>query len=242
MTPHGADLQQGTMYAQGIATIALCEAYAMTGDDDLKTTAQRALDFIVAAQNRQTGGWRYVPGSPGDTTVLGWQLMALKSGYLARLRVPSPVVYRAMKYLDSVQADGGAYYGYQAPEKQPTTTSVGLLCRMIAGWERDRPALVRGIAYLASQGPSTDNMYYNYYATQIMRHHGGSEWKKWNEQMREHLVATQSRQGHEAGSWYFDGGHARPGGRLYNTAMAVMTLEVYYRYLSLYGDKSTGSF
>ncbi|MCH5376319.1 MAG: hypothetical protein JJ992_20300, partial [Planctomycetes bacterium] len=30
MGRHGGDLQEGTMYAQGIASIALCEAYAMT--------------------------------------------------------------------------------------------------------------------------------------------------------------------------------------------------------------------
>ncbi|MEX0818363.1 MAG: prenyltransferase/squalene oxidase repeat-containing protein, partial [Pirellulaceae bacterium] len=77
-TRHGGDLQEGTMYSQGIAAIALCEAYAMTGDEELKPYAQKAVDFIVRAQHPR-GGWRYVPGAPGDTTVTGWQVMALKS-------------------------------------------------------------------------------------------------------------------------------------------------------------------
>ena len=46
MTPNGADLQEGTMYAQGIATIALCEAYAMTDDENMRDAAQKAVDFI----------------------------------------------------------------------------------------------------------------------------------------------------------------------------------------------------
>ncbi len=74
------------MYAQGIATLALCEAYAMTGDDTLRPFAQKAVDFIVYAQNPNTGGWRYFPGQPGDTTVLGWQLMALRSARMAKRR------------------------------------------------------------------------------------------------------------------------------------------------------------
>ncbi len=55
---HGGDLQEGTMYSQGIATIALCEAYGMTNDAELKPYAQAALDFIVHAQDPVGGGWR----------------------------------------------------------------------------------------------------------------------------------------------------------------------------------------
>ena len=58
----------------------LCEAYGMTGDTHVRdAAAQAAVQFIEAAQNRQTGGWRYHPGEEGDTSVVGWQIMALKS-------------------------------------------------------------------------------------------------------------------------------------------------------------------
>ena len=56
--------------------------------------------------------------------------------------------------------------------------------------------------------------------------------------MRDYLVATQANRGHEAGSWYFSGGRLQSGGRLLSTALAVMTLEVYYRYLPLYGQRA----
>ncbi|NLE37786.1 MAG: hypothetical protein GX621_07160, partial [Pirellulaceae bacterium] len=87
MTPHGADLQEGTMYAQGLGAIALCEAYGLTRDETLKGLAARAVEFIVYAQDKNGGGWRYTPGQPGDTTVTGWQLMALKSAEMAGLHV-----------------------------------------------------------------------------------------------------------------------------------------------------------
>ncbi len=75
------DLSAGTerqMYAHALATMALCEAFGMTGDQRVGAAAQAAVDFIAAAQNRQTGGWRYHPGEEGDTSVMGWQIMALK--------------------------------------------------------------------------------------------------------------------------------------------------------------------
>ena len=236
-TEHGGDLQEGTMYAQGLSTIALCEAYAMSGDEDLRPYAEQAIRFILYAQDKKGGGWRYSPGEPGDTTMHGWQLMALKSASLAGLSVPSPAWHRAGDFLDSVQADGGAAYGYRTPQRLPTTSAVGLLCRMYMGWDK-REALARGVSNLERAGPSKTNIYYDYYATQVMHHYGGSPWKRWNAKMRDYLIATQAAVGHEAGSWHFEDQHGDVGGRLYTTAMAVMTLEVYYRYMPLYGERA----
>ena len=238
LTQNGGDLQEGTMYAQGLATIALCEAYAMSGDENLRPFAEHAIRFILYAQDKKGGGWRYSPGEPGDTTMHGWQLMALKSASLAGISVPSPAWQLAGEFLDSVQADDGAAYGYRTPQRLPTTSAVGLLCRMYMGWDRQREALVRGVSRLDKIGPSPTNMYYNYYATQVMHHYEGEPWQRWNARMREHLIATQAKVGHETGSWHFDDQHGNVGGRLYSTAMAVMTLEVYYRYLPLYGDRA----
>lgn len=238
-TPHGGDLQEGSMYGQALATIALCEAFALTSDPGLGRIAQQAIDFILYAQDSQGGGWRYFPGQPGDTTVTGWQLMALKSGQLAELRISPATVEHSRRYLDSVQAESGAFYGYQRPARGRTTTAVGLLCRMFLGWQREHPALVRGAEWLAEAGPAADDMYFNYYATQVLNHYGGAPWESWNPRMREQLIAAQADKGHENGSWFFAGGQLVTGGRVLNSALAVLTLEVYYRYLPLYGDSST---
>lgn len=257
-TPHGGDLQEGTMYAQGLATIAFCEAYALTRDEDLQYYALQALKFGVAAQDPLGGGWRYFPGQPGDITVTGWQLMALKCGQMAYLPVPIDSLHGVVNFLDSVAFDSGTHYRYQ-PEPDPasgakknakkkgkrqpngldpTRTAIGLLCRMYTGWGREQAGLQRGVRYLEMEGPSSSDMYYNYYATQVMHHWGGNPWRNWNYRMRDLLLSTQARQGHEAGSWHFPDKHGDQGGRLYNTAMAVMTLEVDYRYLPLYRDEA----
>ena len=58
--------------------------------------------------------------------------------------------------------------------------------------------------------------------------------------MRDYLVNSQDHSDtHRAGSWYFANPHGQVGGRLYTTAMSVMILEVYYRYLPLYDNEKT---
>ena len=236
----------GNMYSQGLASIALCEAYGMTKDTELIKPAQAAVNYIVFAQDPIGGGWRYNPREAGDTSVVGWQLMALKSADMAYLEFPPATIQKAVNFLDSVADDEGAYYGYTSPGRGESTTAIGLLCRMYLGWDQDNPSLKRGVEFLASQGPSTDakaNMYYNYYATQVLMHFTNGEldnpmWATWNKEMRDFLVKEQSQKGNAAGSWYFDHAWGTSGGRLYNTAMSTMVLEVYYRHLPIYKNKA----
>ena len=232
---------RGAMYAHGIASIAMCEAYAMTKDKGLYQPAQMCVNFICNAQDPVGGGWRYSPRQPGDTSVVGWQIMALKSGHMAYLQIPPITVKKAFAFLDSVQGDSGSTYGYTAGRTTGhATTAIGLLCRMYLGWKKDHPALERGAQQIGKWGPSSD-LYYNYYATQVMRHWEGDLWKNWNNVMRDQLVNSQvkNKNSHEFGSWYTGGGHGpKDAGRLYCTAMATMILEVYYRHLPIYRSQS----
>ena len=109
---------------------------------------------------------------------------------------------------------------------------------MYLGWPRDDERLGRGVNYLDNLGPSKTDMYFNYYATQMLHHYEGYLWQRWNEEMREYLIARQSHEGHERGSWFFPDGHGTAGGRLYTTSMCIMILEVYYRHMPLYGTSA----
>lgn len=237
-TSRGLDLQEGTMYGQGLSTIVLCELLTMTGDEALQEPATEATRYITQAQHIR-GGWRYFPGQPGDTTMLGWQWMALRSAQLANIELPSHTISRASEFLDLVAVDDGSRYGYQGREPTPTCTAVGLLCRMYEGWKPSDARITRGTASLADAGPSHDDMYFNYYATQVLHHQRSDAWDNWNTTLRDHLTKSQSTDGHEAGSWYFADPHTTAGGRLCDTALATMILEVYYRQQPLYETDST---
>ena len=117
------------MNAHGIATLALCEALAMTKDGKLRSTAQHAVDFIVSAQDKTGGGWRYKPKERGDTTVTGWQIMALKSAQMSGLVVPDITMLKAQRFLDSMCDTTNEGYGYASVGSTATMSAVGLLCR-----------------------------------------------------------------------------------------------------------------
>jgi hypothetical protein len=232
-TPRGGDLSEGTMYGHGVATLALAEALGMTQDKGLVRYVRDAVRFIETAQDMHGGGWRYLPGQPGDTTVTAWQLAALRSAGLAGVAIPSPTMDGISRFLDRVQTRRGEAYGYQSPQARPCTSAVGLLCRLYTGWQNE-PALDRGLAALAKGGPDPDAVYLNFYLSQALMQRDHSLWPRWNGRNRDQLVSRQAAVGHETGSWFFADHDTAPGGRLAHTALAVLTLEVYYRLLPIY--------
>ncbi len=243
------DLSAGAfqpMYSHGLATIVLCEAYGMTGDEYVGRAAAKGIRFIEMAQNRATGGWRYVPGDEGDTSVVGWQVMALKSGQMAGLGglgVNTFCLEEVHKWLRSVaKGHYGGLFAYQ-PHKEPTPsmTAVALLCHQYLGTPADAPKMLEAKQYLLKNPPSADgdrDTYYWYYATMALHNFLDKDWDTWNRQMRRVLISTQSKAGCAEGSWDPD----RPvqdrwgqaGGRLMTTSLCTLTLEVYYRYLPLF--------
>ncbi len=225
----------GMMYSHGLCSIALCEAHGMTGDKALHKPAQKSIDFIVAAQDPVGGGWRYSPRQPGDTSVTGWQMLALQTGRRVGLEVPNATLDGAARFLKSTGTEDGAHYGYTGPGMGASTTAIGLLCRQFTGDTPGKEALKTGVEFISKRGPSiTDtraNWYYNFHATALIRCQDAAEWKKWNVPLRDKLIATQSIDGHMSGSWFLRGGHgAERAGRLYCTSLAALLLESYYRH------------
>ena len=237
------------MYSHGLATIALCEDYGMSRDKSVGQAAQKAINFIQAAQNTKTGGWRYHPGEEGDTSVVGWQLMALKSAQMAGLSVNPATLAGTKKWLQSCNAGGAGggsagnagRFSYQ-PEGAPTSTmsAVGILCNQYLHAGRADPIITGGVQLLMANQPDagSHNVYYWYYATQVMHNMADKDWDTWNRKMRKILVDSQARDGCASGSWDPDKPNKDAwgayGGRIMLTSLSALTLEVYYRYLPLY--------
>ncbi|MDA0283206.1 MAG: hypothetical protein O3B86_07605, partial [Planctomycetota bacterium] len=230
------------LYSHGMSAIALCEAYGMTKDPALKAPAQKSLDFIVAAQHPEFGGWRYRPQFESDTSVSGWQLMALKSGQMAGLSVPKSAYDGVSRFLDSVEnkSSRGRFAYHPSKGDSLAMTAEGLLMRQYLGAGRTDPALQAGAGYLKQHLPRMEerDAYYWYYATQVMFHMQGDSWSDWNAAIRDLLVDSQSKGAGTAGSW--DPESPSPskwgeaGGRHYLTCLNLLMLEVYYRHLPLY--------
>jgi hypothetical protein len=234
----------GNMYSHGLAAITLCEAYGLTGDRAVGYAAQNAINFIQKAQNQTTGGWRYAPGDPGDTSVVGWQLMALKSGMMAGLQVDPACVERVKKFLNSVRVGGSqsGRFGYTTDGGgSNAVTAVGLLCSQYLGTRREDPIMLDGVKHMMAAQPggakASSDIYYWYYATQVMHNVTGADWDAWNRKTRRTLIESQTTEASTCanGSWSADKDTwGKRGGRLMQTSLSALTLEVYYRYLPLY--------
>lgn len=239
------------MYSHAIATMVLCEAYGISRDPRLREPAQKAIGFIVKSQHVRDGGWRYTPGQSGDTSVFGWQMFALRSARLAGLKVSKKALKGCRVYLDLASTDPHkATYSYQpGAQGSPVMTAEALLCRQYLGWPHDSPSLIKGVGQVAAHLKQSGqrNIYYWYYATQLLHNMQNKDWPRWNVKVRDGLVDMQvTGTGCDRGSW--DPLHpipdrwARTGGRLYLTSLSLLTLEVYYRYLPLYRPSDTDRF
>jgi hypothetical protein len=236
------------MYSHAIASMALCEAYGLSHDSRLKEPARRALNFIIEAQHTEGGGWRYSPGQAGDTSVFGWQIFALRSGHLAGLPIPRSTLRGCSDYLNLAASDNKKIlYSYQPGRPvTPVMTAEALVSRQLLGWPRNHPSLVKGAGRVAAHLESDQerNIYYWYYATQLLHNLKNKDWEKWNPHVREELIKTQVKDETCArGSW--DPFQPTPdhwgeiAGRLFQTSLSILTLEVYYRYLPLYRTSDT---
>jgi len=232
------------MYDHGMGAIALCEAYNVSKDEKLKVPARKAIDFIIKAQDPKTGGWRYQPRQASDTSVFGWQYMALASAQLAGLDVPEKVFKDADRWLDTVGGGKlGGLYGYQSKGgNRRAMIPTGMFCRQLAKVPPTDPRMHEGAAYLNMQpmDEKSPDYYYVYYATLALYQHQGAIWQEWNERMKEILDLLQVKSGNSEGSWDPSnrGGHGNRMGRVITTAFSTLSLEVYYRILPIYGFRA----
>ncbi|MBT3200503.1 MAG: hypothetical protein HN350_11355, partial [Phycisphaerales bacterium] len=236
------------MYDHGMATIALAEAYSITRDRQLLAPLKASVKVIVDSQNRKHGGWRYTTKSrDGDTSVFGWQMMALHCASVAGIDIPEKTFDRAQLWLDI--AGGGEHkglYGYTGPSPKDAMVAEGMFVQQLLGAKPSDPRQIESASYLVtgiksgrrkSQGslPTSDsktNMYYWYYGFLSLYQHQSPMWKTWNLRVRQLLVDRQVKKGPSAGTW--NPGSWKEAGKLVSTAMGALSLEVYYRYLPMY--------
>ncbi len=250
--PNGA-FRWRTFYEQGIAATAASEAYALSRSPPLGRMAQRAVDYIVAVQPEH-GGFRYggaVPRGEGDLSVTAWQIMALKSAAAAGLDVPPEAFARSRQLLAATgRGEGTSAYLVAAAEPSIGPTAIGMLCRIFLDGDKEeiRAAAAHLLDHVKNDGkPGKDrhrlvgDLYFTYYATTAMHQVGGEPWAEWNRLFRDTLVEAQTTALRDAKGRYLHGSwdpaaHAwgRRGGRVYTTAMALLSLEAYYRFLPVH--------
>jgi hypothetical protein len=218
------------MYCHAMATVAVCEAYAMTRDERLQRCAQRAIEYTLDCQDTLTGGWRYQRSDPGDMSQFGWQVLALQSAQQAGIPTPPETKILMLKFLQSCNTGlkrGLASYrpGFGATAAM---TAESMACRIWLGAQNTPEQLAEGTQYLLARLPSTErpDFYYWYYGSLSIRIVGGEPWERWTVALKQTLPPMQRSDG----SWSSVTKWAGYGGTVYSTAMGALCLESFYRY------------
>ncbi|QDS92061.1 hypothetical protein FF011L_07970 [Roseimaritima multifibrata] len=232
--PNGSLAGPATPFAQtychGMASLALCEAAAMTKDPQAIAAARAAVSYTQRLQHPTTGGWRYRAGETGDTSQLGWQVMMLDSARQADIPLDPRTLPLASHFLRSVRLGsygGLACYRTGHPASR-TMTAEALAMRLMIGEQVPALEVQEAERYLLEELPGTGqpNLYYWYYASLALHQLQDPAWEKWNHHLKQTLLKSQQADG----SWPTDSVWGGYGGRVYTTALAALSLEVYYRH------------
>lgn len=251
-----------TYYAHAIGTIVLCESIVLSGSDERRGAAEKAVKFLLASQHPIRGGWRYRPQndlSESDLSVTGWALMALHTARMAKIDVPEEALLRSTIFLDSVQDGSSWRYKYLPSDSdgsyRPSMAAEGLLCRQWLSWPRDSPEMYQGVSYLTSERnrPNWEegrrNLYAWYYTAHVLHNFGGPDWKSWYRDAQAILVDRQVRTGKAKGdedtrgSWHPNRPVGSPyeygdkAGRLYISCLSILILETPFRHQPIYDEE-----
>ncbi len=222
----------GTMYNQGIATLALLETYCVTQDEALRAPVAKALAFVRSRQSHD-GGWGYGAG-PNDrpnTSITAWQVQSLLLADRLGWRENGIPLRRALRWMSGT-VNGKGFFGYERtqhfPEGPNTVTMMGAYC-LLAAQNLNIPVdpafkarVVRGVGRLAGDTP--DDYYGAYFHSSALAEAGPDAFRDSLAATRSSLAARQQSAGDEKGNWRADDRWSSAGGRLYSTSMALMAL------------------
>lgn len=244
------------MYGHGIMTLSLTELMGMGGDKAqdamIRERAQRGVNLILASQRvrkhdaRFIGGWRYSPDAgDSDLSVTVWQLLALRSAKNAGLAVPKEAIDAAVGYLRRSYFSGRDAQGRLTNPKsafsylpgqppQYAMAAAGMLAMQVCGLH-DAPEVQGAAEWLRSTPPAWDAAWFfygTYYYAQASHKRGGEMAREVRDRVSELLAQHQTPDG----SWQGVDGSEGSQGRVYCTAMALLSLSVRHHYLPIYQE------
>ena len=241
ITPENAG--QSYPYVHGIATYAVSEAYGMTRIPDLKPVMEKAVQVILAGQQKETGGWnyKYDKGERRDTSVSAWQVQALKAALIAGCTVPGikDALENAVRDLKKVWNSQTGKFGYTAAGNGSIgMTGAGILCLQFIGHGKDRETItalqnLRDIKINWNAAEDAHPLYGFYYITQCRFQESKESFALW----QAHFVPVYLKAQQADGHWDAMKGEKNTEdkiGPVYSTTLSCLTMETFVRFLPSY--------
>jgi prenyltransferase beta subunit len=216
-----------------MATMAICEAYAVTRDYRFKAPGLAAVKFLVSLQEK-SGGWKKgTEAKLPDVLTTAWAVLALKAAKTAGLEPPENSFEKALGFFDSRSFMYKDTRSRFKNKERLQATAAAAIAGIFCGRKRTDGRLLKKVEFLSKNLPKWDDglgPVYWYFGTYALFQHGGEKWQEWAKAMKKALLGRQRIGGCANGSWDPVGPDAKKLGRVGATAFNTLTLEIYYRY------------
>jgi len=234
------------MATHAILTLAMSEAYGLTGSPLFKTSAQMGIDYLERSRVPYVGWGPRAREKICDPATMSWAAMALKSAKAAGLRTSceafDDIKAWADRASDKVTGRVAPGTGTLLPVSENAATAATILTRIFTGEDpRKSSAIDTQVAWCLARMPvwtdaTPPDLGYLYFGSLSLFQVGGEPWKKWNRTIKEILIERQAMDPIPVkGSWEPLGPDGKTLGRVGATAIACTCLEVYYRYGRVFG-------
>lgn len=214
-----------------IGALALSEAYGMTASAPLLEPAQAAINSLASRQSGNGGWHRSESTRAGEVLTSAFAVMALKSAQLSELTMPGSSPANALGFFTGLTGENGL------PGATPTRAEVGgwMLAKMFLRRDKGDATLTAGASWLVNRVPSWEQGdFLGWYLTSLalFQYDGpdGPLWKLWHQPSKDLLLPRQAQDG----SWAVGADSVIP------TALGTLILQVYYRYVNVFGGAGSG--
>lgn len=225
------------MHGHGFALMFLASVYGMESKPAQRQRTREAVVGGVSLTARAQsgyGGWTYSPGGGDEGSVTVTQVQALRAAQNSGFTVPRGTIEEAVRYLERCRTpEGGIMYSLGSGGGARLAISAAAVATLYNAGEYDAPIATDCLKYVWTQfqahkgfskGGGHD-FYTHLYASQGFYMSGDKYWDEYFPAVRDQLLQMQNKEGY----WEGDGI-----GRTYGTAIALIVLQLPYKYLPVF--------
>jgi prenyltransferase beta subunit len=233
------------MYNHGLSTLAVAECFLLSQDESQRGPLTKAVNFIISNQ-KSDGGWGYkIDADNNDTTVICFQVMALRTAHLAGIRdaaIPQALSKARRRILELTDDEGKVGYNRLDSNKKAvysqelgyhTLTAMGAFAYVMSSvnvnWEvinLYRKTILTNEMPVHADKKKNDFMF-PFFASLVLYQVQDPSFDEWFQHVVGKLLKMQSSDGSWSGSldrWFSHGG------RVYSTAVIILIIQSPNRY------------
>lgn len=234
----GPTQEQGySMYGHGFALMFLSSCYGMETNDRMRERMKKIINnaITLTGSASSNGGWCYTPGSGDEGSVTVTQIQGLRAASNAGFTVPKGIIEGGVHYLEMCKApEGGICYSLaQTGGGAHLPISAAAIATLYNAGQYDSKLADSCLQYVKKQFDLQKNnwqngghaYYTNLYAAQAFYQAGDKYWDGYFPDARDQLIKMQGQDGSWPGDWI---------GKTYGTSIALVILQLPYKYLPIY--------